>query len=339
MRALLFACVGAKPLTEDSHRAAWADFKLEFKKTYETEADEAERFAVFKENRVYVKMYNEQHEDTELGINEFADMTHDEFKVHYMTGYTPKTEEQWSGLAYLGLHEYSGAELADSVDWTTKGAVTPVKNQGQCGSCWSFSATGSLEGAWEIATGKLVSISEQQLVDCSKPEGDQGCQGGLMDDAFKYMEQNGMCTEESYSYEAKNGKCHAKKCTVGVPKGSVTGYKDVAHGDMNAMMEAVSKGPVSVAIEADKSVFQLYKSGVMSSSACGQQLDHGVLVVGYGELDGKKYWKVKNSWGSSWGMEGFILLARGEPQNGECGLLTQPSYPVVKGAEEGELLI
>merc|ERR1719265_3058325 len=249
-----------------------------------------------------------------------------------MSGYKPELQEQWEGLEYLGTHEYSGAELPSSVDWTTKGAVTPVKNQGQCGSCWSFSATGSLEGAWEIATGKLVSISEQQLVDCSKAEGNQGCQGGLMDDAFKYMEQNGMCTEESYSYTAKNGQCHASGCTIGVPKGSVSGFKDVSRDDENSLMEAVSKGPVSVAIEADKSVFQLYKTGVLDSTGCGTQLDHGVLVVGYGELSGKKYWKVKNSWGSSWGMSGYILLGRGLGSAGECGILSQPSYPVVSGS-------
>jgi len=170
-----------------------------------------------------------------------------------------------------------------------------VKNQGQCGSCWSFSATGSLEGAWQIATGSLVSVSEQQLVDCSKPEGDQGCSGGLMDNAFKYMEQAGMCTEESYPYLAKaQRKCKAKKCKVGIPKGSVVGYKDVDPDDEEAMMEAVAKGPVSIAIEADKTVFQLYKKGVLTQT-CGENLDHGVLVVGYGEMDGQKYWKVKNS--------------------------------------------
>jgi len=315
----------------DEARAAFEDFKKKFNKEYESAEEEAKRFLVFQENSEYVKTYNEQHSDIELGINEFADLTNEEFSATYMSGYKPKLEKQWDGVSYLGRHEYSGAELPDSVDWTTKGAVTPVKNQGQCGSCWSFSATGSLEGAWEIATGKLVSISEQQLVDCSKAEGNQGCQGGLMDDAFKYMEQNGMCTEESYSYTAHNGQCHNSGCTIGVPKGSVTGYKDVSHDDENALMEAVSKGPVSIAIEADKSVFQLYKTGVLSSAQCGDQLDHGVLVVGYGELSGQKYWKVKNSWGGSWGMEGYVLLARGEGSAGECGILSQPSYPVVSG--------
>jgi len=169
------------------------------------------------------------------------------------------------------------------VDWTTKGAVTPVKNQGQCGSCWSFSTTGALEGAWEIATGKLVSLSEQQFVDCDKV--DQGCSGGLMDNAFQFAEKNAICTEQSYSYQGRQGTCQASSCTVGIPSGGVTGFKDVAKDDMQALMEAVAQQPVSIAIEADKSAFQLYRSGVLSST-CGTKLDHGVLLVGYGSDSG-----------------------------------------------------
>merc|ERR1712178_376126 len=188
-------------------------------------------------------------------------------------------EEPWGSLPSLGQHEYAGEALADAVDWTTKGAVTPVKNQGQCGSCWSFSTTGSLEGAWQIATGKLVSLSEQQFVDCDKV--DQGCNGGLMDNAFKYAEQNAICTEESYGYKGKGGTCQATSCTVGIPKGGVTGYKDVAKDDKNALMEAVAQQPVSIAIEADLPTFQRYRSGVLGG-ICGAKLDHGVLAVGYG---------------------------------------------------------
>jgi len=210
--------------------------------------------------------------------------------------------------------------------------VTPVKNQQQCGSCWAFSTTGSLEGAWQIASGKLVSLSEQQLVDCSKAEGNMGCGGGLMDNGFKYLEENAACTEESYPYLAKNGQCTASSCTVGVPKGSVTGFKDVETDDEQALMEAVSKGPVSIAIEADHQAFQFYSGGVLKK-ACGTRLDHGVLVVGYGESNGVKFWKVKNSWGESWGEQGYIELERENSPDGkagECGLLSQPSYPVVK---------
>merc|ERR1719169_273073 len=247
-----------------------------------------------------------------------------------MDGVRPKLEAQWGGLAYLGRHEYSGATLPDSIDWSKKGAVTPIKNQGQCGSCWSFSTTGSLEGAWEIATGKLVSLSEQQFVDCSKSFGNMGCNGGLMDNAFKYAEQNALCTEESYPYKAKAGTCAASSCTVGIPKGGVTGFKDVAKGDLQALEEAVAQQPVSIAIEADQRIFQMYHSGVLSGT-CGTKLDHGVLAVGYGTLSGTDYWKVKNSWGASWGAEGYILLEKGKNSAGECGIKMQPSYPVVSG--------
>merc|ERR1719188_32493 len=201
----------------------------------------------------------------------------------------------WGKLPYLGQHKVRNVSLPASVDWTTKGAVTSVKNQGQCGSCWAFSSTGSLEGAWEIATGKQVVLSEQQFVDCDKV--DQGCNGGLMDNAFKYAEQNALCTEESYSYKGRAGTCRATSCTVGIPKGGVTGYKDVAKDDKNALMEAVAQQPVSIAIEADLPTFQLYKSGVLGG-ICGAKLDHGVLAV-------------------------------------ECGLLSgPPSYPVVKASEQ-----
>merc|ERR1719450_1660916 len=265
-----------------------------------------------------------------LGVTRFADLTADEFgNSHFGIA---KPAEMWGSLPNLGEHQVSNASLPASVDWTTKGAVTPVKNQAQCGSCWSFSTTGSLEGAWEIATGKQTVLSEQQFVDCDKV--DEGCNGGLMDNAFKYAEQNALCTEGSYSYEGRAGTCRATSCTVGIPKGGVTGYKDVAKDDMNALMEAVAQQPVSIAIEADLPTFQLYKSGVLST-ICGANLDHGVLAVGYGNDAGKDYWKVKNSWGTTFGEAGYIRLLRGKSGAGECGLLSgPPSYPVVKASEE-----
>ncbi|RYG50181.1 hypothetical protein EON67_05740, partial [archaeon] len=210
-------------------------------------------------------------------------------------------------------------------DWVAKGAVTPVKNQGDCGSCWSFSTTGSVEGAHFIATGKLVSLSEQQLVDCSGAEGNNGCNGGLMDYAFEYIIKNkGICSEESYPYTGTDGKC--KKCTA---VATITGYKDVPTNSETSLVAAIAERPVSVAIEADQSSFQFYSGGVLTA-ACGTSLDHGVLAVGYGTLSGNDYYKVKNSWGPDWGMSGYVLLGRGSKFNGnsgQCGIQSQPSYP------------
>jgi len=208
------------------------------------------------------------------------------------------------------------------MDWRKKGAVTPVKDQGQCGSCWAFSTTGSTEGAHQIATGKLVGLSEQQLVDCSSAQGNQGCNGGLMDQAFQYIISNpGIASEEAYPYTAQDGTCNtaAKSVTM------ITGYTDVTSGDEGALMKAVNVGPVSVAIEADQSCFQFYSGGVLNDPTCGTQLDHGVLAVGYGTLSGQDYWIVKNSWGTSWGVEsGYVFIAKGID---ECGIATENSYP------------
>jgi len=198
--------------------------------------------------------------------------------------------------------------------------VTPVKNQGQCGSCWAFSTTGGLEGAWEISSGNLVSMSEQQFVDCSKQN--SGCNGGLMETAFTWAKGTAIATESSYAYTARDGSCKSS-FTTAISQGGVTGYK-TANG--NSLTSAIqSAGPVSVAIEADQSVFQQYTGGVITSG-CGSNLDHGVLAVGVNS-DGSI--KVKNSWGTSWGVNGYVNIA-----TSQCGITTDASYPTVSSSVE-----
>jgi len=265
-------------------------------------------------------------------MNEMGDMTHEEFKAtklgyknvdrSYIRSVNSKHEPTLSAMACPAPQA-----TADSVDWVGAGAVTPIKNQGQCGSCWSFSTTGAVEGDVFLEAGVLTSLSEQQLVDCSTAQGNQGCNGGLMDDAFQYIIANGgLTTEAGYPYTATG----PNTCNVVTPLAStITSYCDVTQGSEPGLQNAVAQQPVSVAIEADQSCFQFYSGGVMSDPSCGTQLDHGVLAVGYGTYQGQAYWNVKNSWGASWGLNGYIMLGRnvaGQPL-GVCGIASQPSFP------------
>ena len=265
------------------------------------------------------------------GHNEFSDMSWEEFSKVY-TGvkdsdkYLRRSKNVNHALSAQAVKQAAPA----SIDWSKKNAVTPIKNQGQCGSCWAFSTTGSTEGAYAIASGKLVSLSEQMLVSCDT-KSDQGCNGGLMDNAFTYIKGNGgICTEADYPYQGVTGTC-TKGCSPAV---TITGHTDVPKMDEDALKAAVAIGPVSVAIEADKSAFQFYKSGVFDNAGCGTTLDHGVLAVGYGTLNSAMYWKVKNSWGATYGMDGYVLLERGKNSllnhKGGCGILSgPPSFPTI----------
>jgi len=214
-----------------------------------------------------------------------------------------------------------------TVDWRKKGLVTPIKDQAQCGSCWAFAAVASLEGQHALSTKKLVSLSEQNLVDCSGPEGNFGCEGGLPDQGYQYIIDNkGIDTEAAYPYTAEDDQCAFNKKKIGA---TITKFTDIATGDESALQKAVATiGPISVGIDASQDSFQSYTSGIYDEENCSTtQLDHGVTVVGYGSENGKDYWLVKNSWGTVWGIKGYIKMSR-NAQN-QCGIATLASYPTV----------
>jgi C1A family cysteine protease len=193
------------------------------------------------------------------------------------------------------------------------------------GSCWAFSTTGSTEGAHAIKTGKLLSFSEEQLVQCSASFGNDGCNGGLMDYGFEYIIKNGICSETSYPYTSGTGTTGTCTKTCTPIKKILSSYKDIPEGNENAIMKAIQLGPVSIAIEADTDAFQFYSGGVFNNTGCGTNLDHGVLIVGYGSAANVPYWIVKNSWGATWGEAGYIRMIRNENM---CGLANSASYPI-----------
>ncbi|XP_064629189.1 procathepsin L-like [Lineus longissimus] len=312
------------------YKSKWEAFKAKHNKTYTTIAEEIKRFEIFVKNLFIIDKHNELHKKGQksytLGVNKYADMEPEEFRK-VMNGY--KMDPNWStksgGATYLSP---SFVSVPDTVDWRTKGYVTPVKNQGSCGSCWAFSTTGSLEGQHFKKTGVLMSLSEQNLVDCSESYGNNGCNGGLMDNAFKYIKANGgIDTEVSYPYQAKDKRCRFKKSDVGATD---SGFVDLPSGNEIKLKEAsATVGPISVAIDAGHTSFQLYHSGVYDEPECSSTaLDHGVLMVGYGSSeDGIDYWLVKNSWGVTWGEDGFVKMVRNK--DNQCGVATQASYPLV----------
>ncbi|RWS14794.1 cathepsin L4-like protein [Dinothrombium tinctorium] len=310
--------------------AEWQEFKATYNKSYSSN-EENMRMKVFMENKQKIAKHNvlaaQGIKSYFLKMNHFGDLFHHEF-VRTMNGYKKRPQEIPSnGSTFLTPHN---VVLPKSVDWRKEGYVTPVKNQGHCGSCWSFSTTGSLEGQHKRKTGKLVSLSEQNLIDCSTSFGNNGCNGGLMDYAFAYIKSNrGLDTEKSYPYEGRDDQCRFKRKDVGADD---TGYVDIPSGDEQKLLEAVATvGPISVAIDASHESFQFYSHGVYDEPECSStELDHGVLVVGYGEerswFKSAKYWIVKNSWGEQWGENGYIKIARGENR---CGVATSASYPLV----------
>jgi C1A family cysteine protease len=317
---LLCASIALAAATQPSELTPlWEAWKYKHAKVY-SEVEEAIRFAIFSDNHHKILKFNQENSDVKLAINKFADLTATEFKANHASCAHAETNERFvEENTYEPVH---WGVLPASVDWRNKGAVTPVKDQGQCGSCWTFSTTGVLEGRYFLDNNQLLSFSEQQIVDCATDAG-QGCEGGWPYLAVEYAIKNGLELESDYPYTAQDGTCAFASSKAHQVASS---YSFVSTKSTNALKTALVDQPVSVLIEADQSVFQFYSSGVISTG-CGAQLDHAVLAVGYDKQGVLEAFIVKNSWGQDWGEQGYVYLSTIQTLNngaGACGILSQP---------------
>jgi len=312
----LFVCAVVALRCDNNEFLGWTS---KHGKSYSA-VDMRARFAIWTKNCLYINAHNKRGMNFTVAMNQFGDLTGQEFAKQFLGVKMNRTTlQQWRAQIRA-----PSSGLPATWDWSQQGAVTPIKNQQQCGSCWSFSTTGSVEGCHFLGAKKLVSLSEQNLMDCSWSQGNQGCNGGLMTQAMQYIISNGgIDTESSYPYTAEDGTCTYQASNSG---STLTAFNNVASGDENALQTSVYAGPTSVAIDASQSSFQFYSSGVYSDPGCSSTaLDHGVLAVGWGTSSGQAYWIVKNSWGTDWGQSGYIWMARND--NNMCGIATMATLP------------
>nr|XP_056709179.1 cathepsin S [Euleptes europaea] len=307
----------------DSH---WELWKKKYSKEYRSEKEEENRRMTWEKNVKLITLHNLEHSlglhSYELGMNHLGDMTSEEVTA-LLTGLTLPRSWNQNSTYFKSKPEVI---IPDSIDWRDKGCVTEVKSQGACGSCWAFSSVGALEGQLKLKTGKLISLSPQNLVDCSSMYGNHGCNGGFMTKAFQYIIDNkGIDSEASYPYTGQAGPCRYNPAARAA---TCSRYVELPNSDEAALKVAVATvGPISVAIDATHETFFLYKSGVYDDPHCSQEVNHAVLVIGYGTLDGKDYWLVKNSWGQYFGDKGYIRIARN--RGNRCGIATWGCYPVI----------
>ncbi|GAB4852247.1 hypothetical protein Ancab_016439 [Ancistrocladus abbreviatus] len=317
--------------TDDEVMTLYESWLVKYGKNYNALGEKERRFEIFKDNLRFIDDHNSQNRNYKLGLNRFADLTNDEYRSMYL-GTRLGAGGRLGGRTVKIGNRYAfqaGDSLPDSIDWREKGAVAPVKDQGSCGSCWAFSTIAAVEGINKIVTGDLISLSEQELVDCDTTYND-GCNGGLMDYAFEFIINNGgIDSEDDYPYTALDGRCDQYRKNAKVV--TIDEYEDVPPNDEKSLQKAVANQPVSVAIEGGGRDFQLYESGIFTGK-CGAALDHGVAAVGYGSENGVDYWIVRNSWGPSWGEDGYIRMERNiDGSNGKCGIAMEASYPIKQG--------
>ncbi|KAL5772246.1 hypothetical protein ACOSQ2_012170 [Xanthoceras sorbifolium] len=316
-----------RPLNEEYVLNRHEEWMAQHGRVYKDALEKERRYNIFKNNLEYIENFNKGVDrGYKLAINKFGDLTNDEFRRRY-TGFKRQTSRVTSTSEATSFEYGNLTAVPTSMDWRKNGAVTPVKNQDSCGCCWAFSAVAAIEGITKLKTGKLISLSEQELLDCDINGENQGCNGGLMDSAFEFIKSNrGLTTEANYPYEGMENTCKQKNAAEAAA--TITGYKDVPANNEKALLQAVANQPVSVALEGTDYNFQFYSTGVFTGD-CGTDLDHAVTAIGYGtNTDGTKYWLIKNSWGTRWGESGYMKIQRDSgAKEGLCGLAMLASYP------------
>uniref|UniRef100_A0A671VH11 Cathepsin S n=1 Tax=Sparus aurata TaxID=8175 RepID=A0A671VH11_SPAAU len=325
---LLFSLrLGAAATLDSRLDFQWDLWKKTHEKTYQNEVEEVSRRELWEENLMLINKHNLEASmglhTYEMTMNHMGDLTPEEILQSYAT-FIPPTDIQ---RAPSSFDRTSSPPVPDTIDWRKKGYVTKVKDQRPCGSCWAFSAVGALEGQLFKKTGKLVDLSPQNLIDCSFKYGNLGCKGGLMHNAFQYVIDNqGIDSDASYPYTGRQ----ASQCNYNPSyrAANCSRYDFLPEGDEGALKQALATiGPISVAIDATRPRFAFYRSGVYDDPSCTQKINHAVLAVGYGTLNGQDYWLVKNSWGTSFGDQGYIRMARNK--NDQCGITQDACYPIM----------
>jgi cathepsin L len=314
--AVMLVVAMAHNIEAENTFQAW---RVQHHKFYTNSVEYQKRFMIFSQNVKRIEEFNSEKHSYTVGLNYFSDMDNAEFRSLYTMTKTPARPTQ-----VFSQHIVSGVAAQDSVDWRTQGAVNPVKDQGQCGSCWAFGGTAAMEGAWQMSGNTLASFSEQQNLDCSWSYGNEGCNGGWQNVAIQYVIDNGgVDSEASYPYTATSSK--TCKYDVANKAGAILTVEQVTAGDEDALKDAASQHVIAIAIDASNWSFQAYTGGVYDEPNCSSEdLDHAVAIVGYGNLNGADYWIVRNSWAATWGMQGYILMSRNKEN--QCGVATMAFY-------------